>query len=217
MSNLRTGTYGQYYGSFYDESEVLSASEMEVNARYIYSYLSDKGWTLNAIAGVLGNMENESGLNPGRWQNDNVGGGPAYGLVQWDPWSKYVNWCTEQGYSDPSEMDNNLARLIYELDNGLQYYKNHYPYTFKQFVESTDSPYTLACAFAFDYERSAVVIGGTEAQKEALRQLRGGDAEKWYKFLSGVDPEPPVGPVGPTKKKKGLTLMMMYLATKRKV
>ena len=35
MSNLRTGTYGQYYGSYYNESVALGTAEKEQNAHYI--------------------------------------------------------------------------------------------------------------------------------------------------------------------------------------
>ena len=38
--------------------------QMEVNARYIWAYLQMQGWTLNAVAGVLGNMQSESAINP---------------------------------------------------------------------------------------------------------------------------------------------------------
>lgn len=228
MAELRTGKYGQYYGSVWGTSKALTQAQMETNARYIYSYLTDKGWTLNAIAGVLGNMQNESAMNPGRWEGNDVGNGPGYGLVQWTPYTKYTEWCTSNGYSDPSTMDANLARIIYELDNGIQYYKNNYPYTFKTFVKSTDSPYTLACAFAFDYERSWTSLYGTEAEKEALRQLRGGCANSWYSFLSGETPTPPVNPDPdepdepdtptwkPIKQKK-LSLLLLLASTRRRV
>lgn len=191
MSNLRSGTFGEYYGSFWGESKALNQSQMEVNATYIYSYLTNKGWTPQAIAGVLGNMQHESSINPGRWEGDDVGSGPGYSLVQWTPYTKYTSWCADQGRSDPSEMDNALARIIYELDNGLQYFQNVYPYTFREFTKSTDSPYTLACAFAFDYERSWVALYGSASEKEALRQLRGGSAQAWYKYITGQDPTPP--------------------------
>lgn len=216
MATLRTGLYGEYYGSLYDASVALTQAEMEQNAHYIYSYLLDKGWTAEAVAGLLGNMQHESALNPGRWEGNKVGTGPGYGLVQWTPYSKYTNWATGAGFSDPSEMDANLARLIYELDNGLQYYKTSaYPLTFQQFTQSTDSPYELACAFAWNYERSWTVLYGTESAKEALRKKRGGSAETWYSYLTGLEPLPP-GTV-PVRKRKGLPLLMMYLATKRKV
>ena len=214
MDNLRTGLYGEYYGSTYGESVSLTQSEMEQNAHYIYSYLTDKGWTVEAIAGLLGNMQHESALNPGRWEGNKVGTGPGYGLVQWTPYTKYTNWAADAGFSDPSEMDANLGRIIYELENNLQYYKTPaYPLTFQEFVVSTRSPYDLACAFAWNYERSWTVLYGSESAKEALRKKRGGSAQTWYKFLSGLDPLPPNG--GNVKKRKGLSLLMMYMTIRR--
>ena len=216
MSNLRTGIYGNYYGSYWGESAPLTQSQMEVSAFYIYSALMDKGWTPQSIAGLLGNAEHESSLNPGRWQNDSVGNSPGYGLVQWTPYRNYTDWCGEHGLSDPSEMDSAIARIIYELENGLQYIPtSSYPGSFEQFTKSTASPYDLACAFAWNYERSAVVLWGansyeeaqtlTEAEKEAnrerLRQQRGASAEEWYTYLTGKEPTPP-GSGGSTETKR---------------
>lgn len=190
MANKRSGKYGTYYGSYFNESVTLTTSELNTNAKYIYLYLSAEGWSLNAIAGILGNMQHESALNPGRWQSNdvnNLSGG--YGLTQWTPASKYINWCSENGYSDPSEMDNNLKRIIYELENGGQYYAtDEYNYSFKTFSTSNKTPYELACAFAWNYERSWVVLYGSEAEKQALRELRGGSANSWYEYLSELEP-----------------------------
>ena len=115
----RTGKFGAYWGNTYDSSTSLKQSQMEVNAKYIYSYLSSEGWTLNAIAGILGNMQSESSINPGRWESDRVGGNPdshGYGLVQWTPYTKYTNWVS----GDPSTMDNNISRILYEVDNNIE-------------------------------------------------------------------------------------------------
>ena len=216
MSELRQGNYGPYYGSRWGESSTLSWEEMQVNATYIYSYLVDHGWTPEAVAGLLGNLQNESAINPGRWEGDDVGEGPGYGLVQWTPFSKYVDWCSARGYTDPSEMDNNLARILWELENGEQYYAtDSYPLSFEAFSKSTESPYTLACAFAWNYERSWVVLYGSEAEKEALRKARGGDAETWYRYLTGVEPTPP-SPGGGTITKHKMSLLLMYMATRRR-
>lgn len=205
MVIVRTGTYGTYYGSPYNQSSPLTLDQMKVNAYYIYTYLRNKGWSVESISGILGNMEAESALNPGRWQSDNVGVGPAYGLVQWDPWSKYTNWCADNNLNDPSEMDNNLARIIYELEHNDQYYATEdYPLNFRAFTQSEESPYYLACAFAWNYERSYTVLYGTEAEKEALRRARGGNAEYWYTFLSAEPPTPPT----PTQTRKKMPLWM---------
>ena len=60
-------------------SAALTENRKE-NARYIYKFFTAKGWTLNAIAGMLGNMQAESNIIADI--NDKSGGG-GYGLVQW--------------------------------------------------------------------------------------------------------------------------------------
>lgn len=185
MSNLRSGKFGEYYGSYWGESKALTQAQMEKNAGYIFSYFTYEEWTPNAVAAILGNMQVESSINPGRWQSDSVGVGPAYGIVQWDPWSKYVDWCTAQGYSDPSEMDNNLSRILYELDNGGQWYATSaYDLTFREFTKSTESPAYLAAAFVKNYERPA-------DQSESALAFRGSLADAWYTYITGQEPTPP--------------------------
>lgn len=195
----RFGSLGSYWGNDYYSSDSLTTEQMQLNARYIYRYFLDKGWTVNAIAGILGNMQHESAINPGRWEGNNVLKGPGYGLVQWTPYTNHTNWCTEHSYSDPSTMDANLAHIMFELENGGQYYAtDNYPESFEEFTKSTKDSYYLACAFAWNYERSAVVLWGTPEEQEALRQTRGGSARTWYDFLGGV----PSTPDKDKKKKK---------------
>lgn len=62
--SLRTGTYGDYWGNDYNSSNVLTMDQMKVNATYIWNALGSQGWTLNAVAGILGNMQSESSINP---------------------------------------------------------------------------------------------------------------------------------------------------------
>lgn len=168
------------------KAEALTRSEMEANAKYIWNYLGSKGWSLSAVAGMLGNMQYESTINPGRHQvgSDENGG---YGLVQWTPKRKLTEWLSAKGYAD-NDMDGQLERILWEKENNEQYGKNKYKYTFETFSTSLDDPYTLACAFAFDYERSWVTLYGTEAAKETLRKERGTAAEEWYNFLAPYAP-----------------------------
>lgn len=192
MVELRTGLFGEYYGSTVGTSEALNTGQMQVNAEYIYSYLIDKGWTTNAIAGMLGNLQAESSMNPGRWQNDDVGNtSGGYGLVQWTPATKYIDWCTEQNINDYSEMDSNLSRIIYEVENNLQWIKatNSDIPTFKDFTKSTKSISELATEFLLCYERPA-------DQSEEVQAYRSSLSENWFSFLGGV----PV--ITPTTKKK---------------
>lgn len=183
---LRQGIFGEYYGNDYNSSNSLDRTKQELNVKYIYNYLSSKGWTLNAISGLLGNMQSESAINPGRWQSEDVGNlSGGYGLVQWTPATKYIDFIGVE--NDPSTMDNNLSRIIYEVENNLQWIAtSEYNYSFLEFTKSLDTPYNLAMAFLANYERPA----------DPNQPSRGTQAEDWYEFLSGHVPPSPV------KKKK---------------
>ena len=203
----RYGNFGIYWGDEQNSSHALNLIQMQINATYIYNYLIAQGWTVNAICGILGNMEWESSINPGRWEGDNVGIGPGYGLVQWTPFTNYTQWSGIVG--DYSTMDNNLGRIMYELANNIQYYATtDYPLSFSQFTTSTQTPYYLACAFAWNYERSAIVISGTEQQKEALRQRRGSSANNWYAYLTGSPPPTPPTPTPVANKNKHFNFVL---------
>lgn len=166
----------------------LNMDEMEVNARYISRRLLSHNWTLNAIAGVLGNMEVESTINPGIWeglQEGNMSGG--YGLVQWTPATKYTDWADSRGlpWGHP---DSQIQRILYEVDNNIQWI--HPTMTFKEFTISTLPPYILAVLFLHHYERPA----------EPDDDNRGKKGEFWYEFIKDMSPIEPVEPEEPRDK-----------------
>lgn len=203
--SLRNGSFGNYYGNDYNSSNALTMDQMKVNATYIYSYLLDKGWNINAISALLGNMQAESSINPGRWQSDRVGGDSTshgYSLVQWTPYTKYTNWCSEQGYSDPSEMDSALARIIYEVEQNIQWIGvgNYYGMSFKEFATSEETVSYLAIGFLLCYERPA-------DQSESVQNYRASLANSWYEYLTGVSPEPPT-PLPSKSKKKNFKFVL---------
>lgn len=180
---------------------------MEVNARFVADYLHNRGWSLNAIAGLLGNMQTESGINPGIWQSLDEGNTSlGYGLVQWTPATKYLSWCNENGL-EPSAMESALDRIEYELENGLQYAKTKaYPLTFREFKVSTESPYYLGQAFMKNYERPA----------NQSTTKRGTQADKWYKFLTGASWEGSSGSSNGKKKSRNMSLLMLITATRKR-
>lgn len=204
MVTIRTGSYGEYYGSDYNSSDYLTEEQKKVNATYIYNYLLASGFSINSICAVLGNMDRESTLNPGCWESHSVGnlfGG--YGLVQWTPASNYINWVNALGSGeDPSNIDNNLGRIIYERSNGLQYYPTtDYPETFDEFCQSTKTLDYLTMAFLKNYERA-----GVEAIGERIES-----ANKWYQYLTGETPPSGGGSdtgTITTKKKKGFNFIL---------
>lgn len=175
---LRNGIFGDYYGNYYTSSQALTEDQMKLNAQYILlSMQTQWGWSLNAIAGMLGNMEIESTINPGRWQSDDVGNlNGGYGLVQWTPAVNYIDWVRSYGYDDYSAMDLNIGRINYERENGLQWIPTSaYNFSFEDFLHSDKDPKYLASAFLKNYERAGVL-------KELKRRQA---AQKWYEFLSG--------------------------------
>ena len=158
------------------ENRYLSVDEMKVNAQYILNYFLDKGWTKNAICGMLGNMQTESTINPGIWQDLNEGNTVnGFGLVQWTPATKLINWCNSLSPSiDYHNIESQCKRILWESQNEEQWVQNK-PMSFKDFTFSTDSPENLAQVFIANYERPA----------EPNQPIRSTQARYWYENLSG--------------------------------
>lgn len=75
----------------YARNDYQTESQMKVNAQYILNYLRAKGWTKNAVRGMLGNMQSESTISPGRWQDGDAGNmNLGVGLTQWTKATKTV-------------------------------------------------------------------------------------------------------------------------------
>ena len=187
----------------------LSTNEMKSNALYIYYYLSQRGWSLNAIAGMLGNMQTESTINPCIWESLDYGDtAQGYGLVQWTPATKLIEWANANG-RDYTDIDTQLDRIIYEFNNGVQYYAtDSYPVSASNFKTSNESPEYLAYCFLYNYERPA----------EYDQPNRKTQARYWYDYLSdfeGVTPSEPDEPEYPvTVRKHSMSLLMLYIASK---
>jgi hypothetical protein len=159
----------------YVSNSFLSLPQMTVNAQYILDYLLNKGWTKNAICGMLGNMQSESTINPGIWESldeGNLTGG--VGLVQWTPATKYLYWADGQGLQRMN-MDSQLKRILYEVQNNIQWI--HASMTFAEFTHSTESAYDLAMLFITAYERPL----------NPNQPIRGTQAEYWLANLTVVE------------------------------
>ncbi len=158
-------TIGNYY---------LNETQMQGNALEVYILFSDRGWSLNAIAGILGNMESESTINPGIWQNLNSGNySGGFGLVQWTPATNYTNWASANGY-DISDPDGQLLWIDTQtVPTGQWIATSDYDISFDSFKTSAQSPEYLASAFLKNFERA-----GIEVESERRTQAR-----KWYNYL----------------------------------
>lgn len=174
----------------------LSSSEMQNNAQMVNTYLSARGWSKNAIAGILGNMQSESGINPGIWQSlneNNMSGG--FGLVQWTPATNFTDWADNNGYS----WDDGNAQLKWidemTVSVGQWIPTSSYNFSFSTFKTSSESPEYLASAFLKNFERA-----GVEVEEERRTQAR-----SWFNFLSesgGGENPPDDNPIIKTPKKR---------------
>lgn len=189
---------------FISANRYLTMVEMQINAKYIYKKLHNLGWSLNAISGMLGNMQRESTINPGIWQNLNEGNRDGgFGLVQWTPASKLIDWAELNNW-DEAHIEVQCMKIHYEMTDNIQYIPTDtYPMSFREFSVSTAEPEYLASVFLHNYERAGV---SAESERKA-------NARYWYDYLKDLKPgwEPP----DPEPEKKGMSLLMMYLATKR--
>ena len=163
----------------------LSMSEMENNALMFRDTIKelDSDITDEAIAGILGNMQKESSINPGIWENLE----PywrGYGLTQWTPYTKYSNWAGSNWENNGAK---ETARIKYEIDNNIQWFANpeagtigmpvNPDMTFRQFANSHESPERLAVYFLTYYEHPGSLLNSYQERQEF--------AAYWYEYITG--------------------------------
>lgn len=153
----------------------LSIDEMTVNAQEIMNQLTSRGWTKNAVAGMLGNMQTESTINPGVWESLSPNVNNGYGLVQWTPATKLISWAESEGL-DYTSGDAQLQRIDWEVANNQQWIATSlYPMSFQEFKVSTLTPEYLAQVFIRNYERP----------RNPNQPIRSTQARYWYDNLEG--------------------------------
>ena len=186
---------GPSYGSY--------SNEQKHNVDKIYPIFHSLGWTDNAIAGMLGNMQVESGLDPAcsypkigntmatiensyaRQHPDN-----AYGLVQWkgrgstDPDNnQLVGYAIRYGY-EWYDGDIQMQRMIWEYQSSSKFHSKTVDgvyYTFDSYAASTSSPSVLAKAWMRCYEDTYSVLSRRQS-----------NAEYWLTYIqSGPTPPTP--------------------------
>lgn len=175
----------------------LTDDEMKNNAYVFYSTMFFKDFTLNAIAGMLGNMEIESNINPELWQSlkeGNYNGG--YGLVQWTPATVYTNWANAHGY----DITDGYYQCIWldeeTVTSGQWIETSTYPISWEEFRKSTKEPDYLASVFLKNFERAGV-------EKEEDRKK---NALKWYAYLQTLSPYP----IHPHSRKRKIPLYFFF-------
>lgn len=175
-----------------NDNRALNKQEMEQNAELFARYMFKQKWSIESISAMLGNMQTESTINPGRLEVVDIQAelqkDPTFvynwldwgaGLVQWTPASKLVDWTGENLWNDGNKQ---CDRLCYERDNNLQWFANpdapipQPPLTFLQFSRSKKKVEELANYFLWYYEHPASIEDPSRAEQ----------AKTWYKFVKGL-------------------------------
>lgn len=159
----------------------LTAAETEGNAQEVYATLDNLGWSVQAIAALCGNMQAESGINPGIWENLTPYAG-GYGLTQWTPYTKLSDWADQNQLAWIDNGDTQLLRIEYEALNNEQWFYNsemdrYPPITFTQFRVSLLPVETLSDYFLYFYEHPQDPMGQTPIRRVNSRY--------WYDLFTG--------------------------------
>lgn len=144
-------------GWYYAPDAYLTKEHRQNNAKLVKAFFRAKGWSYNAICAMLGNMEVESSINPGLIEGRKTTLDPdsdGYGLTQWTPASKLINWANNNGLIWLNNGSTQCQRIQYEMLGEHQWIQN-VSISFRDFSKSTASVEYLTRAFCRNYERPA--------------------------------------------------------------
>lgn len=187
----------QYNGYWMASDQYLPVGEKrDSNALLIYDYLSNLGWTAQAIAGILGNMDVESSMNPalieGRGYHtlpDNntvlaITTQTGVGLVQWTgttptpPAGQKLASFAIRYNKNWYDGELQCFRLEREKDENLQFEQRTIDGTtwnWNTYTSSTEPPDYLAAIWQTCYER-----GGTDTQTRKEK------AKYYYRLINQI-------------------------------
>lgn len=137
------------------------------NAYCVANYLLQKGWSLNAICAMLGNMTMESFISADLYEQGVSETDRGYGLVQWTPAvdtiipylnQNYPTWQTDldvNGYGQCQRLDdeknNNPTEWFPNFASVPTEYRRYQ--TMQEFSTATDDVAYMAKCFIYCYER----------------------------------------------------------------
>lgn len=192
------------------DNRYLNEYEMQQNAALAYNYLFSCGYDELSIAAILGNMQQESGINPGIWENLSINPSRGYGLVQWTPSTYYTDWANNHGYS----ISDGYPQLLWidtELDaGGYWVQRNGYNITYDNFKNNSDENdiYYLTAAWYYNFENP----GSGDTTLRARQEY----AKYWYNFFQGYAPANPPNPWSPLPQNSRKMSWWMWLGWRNK-
>lgn len=124
IKGFATGNYDTDYSDVFSGTsstststggDVASIDASSANAKNAWNYLTGKGLSKAATAGILGNLQQESGIDPSKKQ---YGGGPGRGIAQWEEggtrYNNLVSFASQNG-KEWNDLGAQLGFLYQEL------------------------------------------------------------------------------------------------------
>jgi len=148
-------------------------------AKYAYQYFINQGFTPEQAAGIVGNLQAESGANLDNLYNPAGGGTGARGIAQWRGSRTQAFYERYGTYPDTASLDDQLDFIMYEFNTTESRAYNG--------VKSATSAADAASAFDSLFERSG---GGTI-------QTRVNNASTLLEQFAGIEPQPAVEGTNP--------------------
>ena len=163
----------------------------------VWFTLVEQGYSEISVAGIMGNIDGESGFRPGAIE----GNGEGYGLCQWSfgRKTKLINYAKSKGKEWKDE-DIQIEFLMKEIKKGSSYFQmsgTHYGYTYDSW-RNAKSVEEATKAFMAVFERPNMTVAHTEGRVSA--------AEKYYKQFHGKQRTGGIGGVGGKRVVDGHTL-----------
>lgn len=164
------------------DNAYLTQEEMENNAELVAQYFLERDWSLEAICGMLGNMQSESTVGPGVVEGHATNPPTkGYGLIQWTNTQattveQNTLWAwIHKNFNDYKWWEGDRQCQFIDTDDEENWIATkRFPMSYEQFKKSEKKPTYLAMAYFWNRERGTWSID------------RAKQAEEWYKYLYGM-------------------------------
>ncbi|MEI2716917.1 MAG: phage tail tip lysozyme [Candidatus Nanopelagicales bacterium] len=141
-------------------------------ADVVWKMLKADGFSEESIAGILGNLQQESGVDPTAVQS----GGPGRGLAQWSQGGRWDNggnsliaFASARGL-DPWDARTQVEFMVFEMETVLT------TFDIEMYKDMTD----ILAATVYFHD----IYEGSADSADFVRQVRGSFALQWYQRLS---------------------------------
>lgn len=176
-----------WYTEWTNSYPSLTEEQKNQNALIATDVLAMAGWTMESIAGWLGNVFTEGLGNPGQWEIGypiaDYNSYSGRGLVGWTPWWRLTDWLNARGYNQNSGAGQ-MAKILEEATDpnsepGYTFWltsfngETNYFTTYEEYTKGTLSPEQMAKWFCYGYERPGVLN----------LESRMAGARKYYEYI----------------------------------